>query len=370
MGGRNIDPTQIAQRMFDRLANGKDVIVIADLPTQGNRMDPNPQATMQAWATTQGITNGQITLDQYTAYMKERMTQMQAGGGAGGRNGPGGGGGMRGGQPRDYDKEAEASFRRYDREGNGLLTVDTMSPELRDEWEKWDANNDGAIDLAEYKAYYKARMAFLRPEQDGTASRDPRNRDNPDNQFDPAQEEEKRPTVYRVGHMPRELPPWFEQLDTDRDGQVGLYEWKRGGREINEFMKIDKNGDGFLTVEEVLRWQKAELAKKREQGTTVALGSEDEDGVPSELPRTISAPGSYSGRNTRGQGGNFTPRGSNGNDPSANPWAPNAGGNNGGPGRGARGGAPGGGGNRGSGGGDPDGWWSRRPNRGGGGGGR
>jgi RNA polymerase sigma factor (sigma-70 family) len=51
------------------------------------------------------------------------------------------------------------------------------------------------------------------------------------------------------------LPAWFAQLDSDRDGQVGLYEWKAAGRSIDEFLKMDKNSDGFLTVEEVLAYQ-------------------------------------------------------------------------------------------------------------------
>jgi EF hand len=74
----------------------------------------------------------------------------------------------------------------------------------------------------------------------------------------PPPEEEKRPVVYRVGKLPKELPPWFAQLDEDKDGQVGLYEWKKAGRPLNEFQAIDLNGDGFITVEEALRYGKAQ----------------------------------------------------------------------------------------------------------------
>jgi hypothetical protein len=79
--------------------------------------------------------------------------------------------------------------------------------------------------------------------------------------------EEKRPAVYKYGNLPKELPAWFAQLDTDKDGQVGLYEWKKGGGDIRKFMEMDRNGDGFLTVEEVLRYQKmVAAARKAEQG--------------------------------------------------------------------------------------------------------
>jgi hypothetical protein len=64
----------------------------------------------------------------------------------------------------------------------------------------------------------------------------------------------ERPTVDRAGKLSPELPAWFFQLDTDGDGQVGLYEWVKGGRPVEEFRKIDRNGDGFLTAAEVLRY--------------------------------------------------------------------------------------------------------------------
>ena len=72
----------------------------------------------------------------------------------------------------------------------------------------------------------------------------------------PPPEEEKRPVVYRAGKLPKELPPWFAQMDEDKDGQVGLYEWKKAGRPVSEFQAMDLNGDGFITVEEALRYVK------------------------------------------------------------------------------------------------------------------
>ena len=62
--------------------------------------------------------------------------------------------------------------------------------------------------------------------------------------------------VYRAGKLPKELPAWFAQPDEDKDGQVGLYEWKKAGRSIPEFEAMDLNGDGFITVEEALRYAK------------------------------------------------------------------------------------------------------------------
>src|SRR5205085_9539719 len=50
------------------------------------------------------------------------------------------------------------------------------------------------------------------------------------------------------------LPEWFTRLDEDGDGQVGLYEWKKSGRPIAEFLEMDRNHDGFLQAKELLAY--------------------------------------------------------------------------------------------------------------------
>lgn len=62
------------------------------------------------------------------------------------------------------------------------------------------------------------------------------------------------PMVYRAGQLPRGLPDWFVELDTDRDGQIGLYEWKKSGRPLEEFFSMDRNDDGFITADELRRY--------------------------------------------------------------------------------------------------------------------
>ena len=58
----------------------------------------------------------------------------------------------------------------------------------------------------------------------------------------------------RYGKMPSGLPPWFEELDADRDGQVALSEWRRAGNQIAEFLAMDLDGDGLLPPDEYVRY--------------------------------------------------------------------------------------------------------------------
>jgi Ca2+-binding EF-hand superfamily protein len=295
------------------MSGGKDVISRADVT------DPRMQFMFDRFAQQAGVTNGQLTRQQFLDTMQQRMGQF--GGGRGGAPT-----GNNANAPAGNNSWIESSFRRLDQNGDGLLNYDEMSEALKTERDKWDTNKDGFIDLAEYRAYAVARMQAERgaagrgvEEDPAVIVADPA----------PAEEEEKRPVAYRVGKLPKELPAWFSQLDTDGDAQIGLYEWRNSGRAIEEFEKIDRNGDGFLTVDEVLRYTRVS------GGVTQTPGSESQENVASNQPR-VSPPG----------GGSTFGRGGPGGGPSA--WR---GGDSGGSSSSWRGGGPGGRWNRGDGGG-------------------
>ncbi len=186
-GGRGqfrFDPNMI----FDRMANGRDYIVIAEMQRGRERMEQ--------WAAAQGITNGQLTREQFLRFMQERMAER-------GNRGPGGG------PPPAQPGAPAAPANPAPAEGGAAPTPGAM-PEV---------------------------VPAL-----------------------PPAEEEKRPTVHRPGKLPKGLPDWFAKLDTDGDGQIGLYEWKAAGRSLEEFRRLDRNGDGFITIEEALRAAKGSTA--------------------------------------------------------------------------------------------------------------
>ena len=335
--------------MFDMMAQGKTAINRADL-------DPRGQGMFDRVAGTMGITNGTMTRDQFTQGMS--MGGGGAGGGGrGGNRGNRGGGGMPGfgaapavvwGGAAAADPMAgmaESQFRRLDTNGDGVLNYDELSQSeaLKIEKDKWDANGDGFIDLAEFTAYFKARVQqVLGSDADGSGAIEA--------DIEKVEKEE-RPIVYRAGKLPKELPPWFVELDTDKDAQIGIYEWKKSGRSLDEFDSMDRNGDGFLTVEEVLHATRGTSIVGN--GTVVASnGGMPGDGTftknytPGEGGFGMQGAGGRNGR-SKGKNGDAGPGGKGkrgGGDKAGGKGGERKGkgGNRGGGGQGAPGGAQGG----------------------------
>jgi Ca2+-binding EF-hand superfamily protein len=245
-GGMRGDPGQ----MFDRLSQGKDVIT-------RDSLNPWMQGMFDRMAGAAGVTNGRLTRDQFI----KASEQMRGQGGPGGR-GPGGPDANRqsgsGGNNWNSDARIEEIFNNLDANKDGMLNNDEMPEGLRAERDKWDTDKNGLISLDEFKAYFRARMEQRRQNRDNASQGDQAAPDNisVEPMTTQAEEEEKKPIAYRAGLLPKELPAWFEQYDTDKDGQIGLYEWKATGRSLEEFNQIDRNGDGFLTVDEVLRYER------------------------------------------------------------------------------------------------------------------
>jgi hypothetical protein len=188
------------------------------------------------------------------------------------------------------DEQIAGMMRRYDRDGDGRISAEEgqRSDRLRDGFSRYDANRDGFLDTNEYKGYLVERMSNDQNrggDRGGDRGRDrgsfgggppgydPNNQQPPqwgggppggwggngggwDRGRDQEQEQEQRPVVYRYGHLPKDLPSWFNGLDEDKDGQVGLYEWRKGGKTTTEYLTMDLNQDGLLTAEEYLRFKK------------------------------------------------------------------------------------------------------------------
>lgn len=258
--------------LFNMLSGGKDVIYV-------DQMDPQSRSMFDRFGPMLGLVGNEITREQFSNAMN-KVREMAAQGGFGGMNfrmggggGPTmltvpgiGGGGMPampgGGEFGGNDRGIEEYFNKLDVNEDGLLehhelVGDRVAESLNGEFDKYDNNHDNVIDLPEFKGYMKARRG------DG---RNPMGKDG-----GPDDETKKRPTVIRAGNLPRDFP--YAMFDSDGDGQIGLYEWKSSGKRINEFLGMDLNNDGFLTVDEYYRWKKTDdEANGRSAGGMFARG--------------------------------------------------------------------------------------------------
>jgi Ca2+-binding EF-hand superfamily protein len=250
--------TQDPNAVFDMLARGKTYIVPTDSRSMGTQL--------AQFAQEKGLANGQISRQQFVDFMTQYKAKMAAGGapilapqGGFGKGKKGGidlsmlppGLNIAPGQPPTQDminQLADADFKIKDLNGDGKLNAEEMPGRLRGNLAKYDKNGDGLIDLLEYREYFTALISGNRggDQQDGRGNAIIIEEDILD----------AKPVVFRAGgKTPANLPAWFTEFDTDKDGQVALYEWRKAGKPLDDFRKWDLNDDGVITMEEAVKYQ-------------------------------------------------------------------------------------------------------------------
>lgn len=147
-------------------------------------------------------------------------------------------------------KAAETRFKQLDKNGVGYLTPIEMPEELKANFSKYDKNGDNRINLDEYLDFRRRRL--LPPDSTPTLPPSMKKENTPTVIIVEEEDLDQRPMVYRAGKLPKGLPDWFGPLDTDRDGQVALWEWRAARKNIEDFARWDRNDDGFITAEEVV----------------------------------------------------------------------------------------------------------------------
>jgi hypothetical protein len=155
--------------------------------------------------------------------------------------------------PSVQSSQMSKLFAKLDVNGDGALSSSELPEVLRAQRAQWDDNSDGLIGPEEFVAYYRGRLRWV-SEQVATGKIElGLKRGGPDLSNIPPPEDE-RPVVYRAGKLPPGIPAWFVKIDTNKDGQIGLYEWRRAGKSIESFAAMDRNDDGLTTPIELLRY--------------------------------------------------------------------------------------------------------------------
>jgi hypothetical protein len=288
------DPNQT----WDFIARGQDSINLND--PQHNRIRDSMQQRGDPIPP-----DGILTRQMYVAAAQQRMAA--AGGGAPGGPGapvamviggaPGGPGGQMnvtfsgpmggGGGGEDM---ATQRIRQQDKNGDGKISLDEADDRLRKNFQSMDKNGDGHVDGDEYRAATGGGG--------GGGNRDRNGGMGPGGDFgggygENGRRDERRPTeevkpvAMRYGHLPKELPEWFDKDDGNKDGQVALHEWRLAGKKIEEFVSYDMNGDGLVTADEYLRFG----LRQAEDARIAAINNPD------------AAPASFASKRGGGGGG-------------------------------------------------------------------
>lgn len=158
--------------------------------------------------------------------------------------------------------QAEKLFTRFDQNRDGVLGEGELPDGLTANLGRWDANRDGVIEPREYWAYYQVSLKVV---SDKVASGEIAIKLPPGvtlPKLSPEGPQEYKLQVFRAGKLPEGLPGWFVDLDEDNDGQVGLYEWRVAGWDLDAFAAMDQNADGLLTPDECLKWMKLSVEER------------------------------------------------------------------------------------------------------------
>lgn len=221
------DPSREFRRWFHELAGGGAVWHESEITRRGLR------ELFTRAAERLEVTTGEITREQFLRYASDYLNAD---------NSPR----WSRRPPRTPASEARRAFDRLDTNQDELLDDTEMAAELQQVLLRWDHNGDRQIDPEEYEGYYHSRLRRAAREEGVELP-------GSEGEIEKPKVASDRPRVYRMGRLPDDLPRWFAEVDEDGDGQLGLYEWKQAGRGSADYLRLDLNSDGFVTVEEMLR---------------------------------------------------------------------------------------------------------------------
>jgi hypothetical protein len=190
-------------------------------------------------------------------------------------------------------------FAYYDRDKNGRLDggeYERFSSDLKEAVRAVRLDFRRGVDQATFIKAWPRLTGEMRARRDREASRrddsggDSRSSSSSQRPQAPRKEEKSKSSSKRPPkrkERPRitvDLPTRFSEVDRNRDGQIGLYEWDRA--KFREFFELDRNGDGLLTPSELTASPGATPAPRTTATRTAA--------APTNSTPTAAAPASSS----------------------------------------------------------------------------
>ncbi|RLS51260.1 MAG: hypothetical protein DWH91_19600 [Planctomycetota bacterium] len=181
--------------------------------------------------------------------------------GDGGRGDRGDRGGRGGFDPSEM-------IRRMDADQNGLITaneVERVPSFVRDRWQQQGLDFSRGVKVDEMAQNAQRQMDDFRrqrEESDRDRERERERSDRPEFQPPPEAGRESRspsPSSTSTSSKPRSrivplLSDSYKAIDTDYDGQIALYEWRKARKgTFSQFAASDLDNDGFLTARELAK---------------------------------------------------------------------------------------------------------------------
>lgn len=152
-----------------------------------------------------------------------------------------------------YKKNSQAKsnrnrifFNHYDRNRDGFISQNEMSPKLKRQYASYDKNGDGRLDIEEFRYLREGKVQSYRASQPFTFNHFDRNRDG----------------LIVQGEMSNKLKRKFRSYDQNGDGMLNRTEFRNLRRGYvqnnryrssnpNSFYYYDTNGDGYITQNEL-----------------------------------------------------------------------------------------------------------------------
>lgn len=157
-------------------------------------------------------------------------------------------------------KDAEETLRRYDRNGDGVLSGDELSSRWSGNPLDFDRNGDKKLSLNEL-AVRTARRRVVESSPEVTAIRDRgKDKDKKNKDKGSGETETKDPYNGRKSYLanapklPEGMPGWFASRDTNGDTQVEMSEYSDSWNNtvVEEFNRFDLDRDGVVTAKECM----------------------------------------------------------------------------------------------------------------------